>query len=501
MSWGGRDTPIGHPQAGEASAEARLFDFVARHYRVLATAVLALAAFNLTYRLGLASVEEWDESLYATTAWEMLRHGNPIATTFGGDLDYYNSKPPLNVWLLAASFTMFGVNLVAMRVVSAAAAWLTVFALQIWTRRLFGPMVALLASLVLSTTYGFLHLHSGRTGNADALLTLLILLIVIALSAARHRPWHRAWLGPLLAGVFLLKGMAVLMPLAIILVAEVWARGPRPPWKPLFAAAVLFAIPTGAWAAARWQLDGWQFFDRMFFQDFVALSSTAVEERTGGALYYLGILQRYQYEWLLAALGAAFLTRRSWPELRRALWTSFAERQPNTVLLTTWGLATLLLPTLVQTKVFWYLNPFYPFFAILVGLMLANVASYYHSSATKRPLMLAAVLIVAAVTSAQARSLWRIHVVTNLNTSVQGVLLAKRARFYGSRVCRDHLQRGEAFVVRALMRGTFSVMSGADPGSGPLSGDLYIFSREVHDARLRLIGSADGHFLYEPTAN
>jgi hypothetical protein len=158
----------------------------------------------------------------------------------------------------------------------------------------------------------------------------------------------------------------------------------------------------------------------------------------------------------------------------------------------------LLLPTLVQTKVVWYLNPFYPLFAILVGSTLANVAFNGHLSATRRPLMLAGVLIVAAVTSAQARSMWRIHVVTNLNTSVQGVLLAKRARFYGSRVSRDRLQRGEAFVVRAMMRGTFRVMSDASQDGRPMHADLLILSQQVHDDRLRPVGSADGHFLYEP---
>ena len=47
--------------------------------------MLLLAAFTLTYRLGLESVEEWDESLYATTAWEMLQSGDLIGTTFGGE--------------------------------------------------------------------------------------------------------------------------------------------------------------------------------------------------------------------------------------------------------------------------------------------------------------------------------------------------------------------------------------------------------------------------------
>ena len=496
MSWGKPDTPVDHPGSGSASVEARLIDFVSRHYRLLAGIVLLLAAFNLTYRLGLESVEEWDESLYATTAWEMLRSGDLIGTTFGGQLDYYNSKPPLNVWLIAAMFATFGVNLVSLRAVSAACAWLTVLTLQMWTRREFGPTVSLLSSLVLSTSFGFIHLHAGRSGNPDALLTLLLLLTVVVLSVRQRRPWQRAWLGPILAGVFLLKGMAVLLPLLVIVMVEAISRGPRT-WKPLLAAGALFVAPAGAWMAARWRVDQWTFFERMFNQDFLALTSTAVEERFGGPLFYADVLQKYHYEWLLAGVGAALLARHSWGPIGRALRVSIQQQQPTIVSMGAWATATLLVPTLVQTKLTWYLNPFYPLFAVVVGMLLANVAFNNHGGNHGRRLALAGVLIVVAIASAQARSLWRIHVITNLETSVQGVLLSKSAGFKGTRVCRDGLQRAEMFVVRAMMNSTFHVMTGAGRGGPPKTGDLYVFSREVLDPRLRPVGQADGHFVYE----
>jgi hypothetical protein len=41
--------------------------------RFLTVAVLALACFNLTYRLGRERLTEWDEGLYAETAFEMLQ--------------------------------------------------------------------------------------------------------------------------------------------------------------------------------------------------------------------------------------------------------------------------------------------------------------------------------------------------------------------------------------------------------------------------------------------
>ena len=92
----------------------------------LAAAVLALSAFNLTFRLGSEGLTEWDESLYATSALEMVRNQEWVATTFDGVIDYSNSKPPLNVWLLALSMQVFGVSLVSLRLVSIVASALTI---------------------------------------------------------------------------------------------------------------------------------------------------------------------------------------------------------------------------------------------------------------------------------------------------------------------------------------------------------------------------------------
>src|SRR5690349_8306065 len=78
--------------------------FCERHYVLLAICVLALAAFNLGFRLNREVVTTWDESLYVTSAAEMIKDGNWLVTTFHGDVDYYNTKPPLNVWMIAAAF-------------------------------------------------------------------------------------------------------------------------------------------------------------------------------------------------------------------------------------------------------------------------------------------------------------------------------------------------------------------------------------------------------------
>src|SRR6266545_2797503 len=110
-------------------------NFCERHFAKIAACVLVLAAFNLMWRLNAEVVSEWDESLYGISAWEMIRSGRWIGTTFLGNLDYYNVKPPLNVWLVALSFKALGVNLVSLRIVSTLSACCTVAVLQLWVRR------------------------------------------------------------------------------------------------------------------------------------------------------------------------------------------------------------------------------------------------------------------------------------------------------------------------------------------------------------------------------
>jgi 4-amino-4-deoxy-L-arabinose transferase-like glycosyltransferase len=344
-----------------------------RWFRAGAVLVLALAAVNLFFRLDREVVTEWDEALYAISAAETARNGNWIGTTLGGTLDYYNTKPPLNIWLIALSFKGFGINLVTLRIASALAAWLTVLVLMLWARRAFGAATALLAGLVLSATYGFIYVHSARSANTDALFTLFVLLTVVTLWTARDRPWRLAWLGPILAAVFLLRGMAVLMPL--ILVGTVLTVGGRRPgqrrWPVLAAAVLLLLVPVGSWAWARWRLDGWQFIGPMFHYDFVARTATALEGHTGSLLYYPNNLQKDHYEWLIAAAVAILLFPLSRDRFRR-LWTELSGNSYAQAIAGAWLGVTVLIPTMMQTKLAWYLNPFYPLFALLVGRMFAH---------------------------------------------------------------------------------------------------------------------------------
>jgi 4-amino-4-deoxy-L-arabinose transferase-like glycosyltransferase len=427
---------------------------------------------------------------------EMVQSNQWVAPTFHGAIDYYNSKPPLNIWLIALSIKAFGHNLWALRLTSVLAAWLSVLTLLLWARAHFGPAVALLASLVVSTSYGFLYLHAGRSANPDALLTLLILLTVVVLSATRRHPSARVWLGPLAAGVFMLKGMAVLMPLAMILAAEIVAVRPqRRRWTSLSVAGLLFLPPVLAWGVARWQVDRWQFFERMVGYDFVAGTLTALEGHGGSPFYYLNILQMYQYEWLIAAAVALLVL---WTQWRTVGAVPRVPRGPAWILVGIWAGVTLLVPTVMQTKLPWYVNPFYPVFALGVGWLLASALAapaQYRSGFTARHVAATALLLALAVT--EGRLVWYSYHYRDMSRSVQGVLLAEADPMIGQRVFGIGWSRADWFVAKALARAEPVHLSDLDAFWRESRAGDYLVSRDaLQDVRLSTVQSNSRSYLH-----
>ncbi len=421
----------------------------------LAAGVLLLALFNVAFRLDRQPVQEWDESLYATSAWEMVQSSQWIGHTFRGELDYYNTKPPLNFWLIAVSFKLFGVSLVSLRLASAIAALATVAVLMWWVRRRVGEANALFGGLVLSTMFAFFYVHSSRTANTDAINTLLIVLTAVTVSEAREARWRLLWLGPILAAVFLLRGMAVIMPAAIALIAAGWSRQwRRDRLAPAAGALALFAIPVGAWMLARWRLDGWAFIGRLFWYDFVARSTTNLEDHPGTVFYYLNILQKHHYDWLAAAVAAWLLfpvSRAQFRSMGGALRTGAG---PLPVL-AAWGAVAFALPTLMSTKLAWYLHPFYPVFAIAVGALLAHAADAASGAGAVRWKRVALAAVVGlAVGVAEGRMIWYWYTHRNLRRDPQGVLLEAGSALKGRQVFGARWDRADIFVAEAIAGAT-----------------------------------------------
>lgn len=437
-------------------------------------------------------VQVWDESLFAITADEMADSGDWIGTTFLGALDYYNSKPPLQVWLVAAAFKAFGPGLVTLRLPAMIAAWLTVAVLLWWATRAFGKAIGVVAGVVLATCYGFLYVHAGRSGNSDSLFTLLILLTVVTLWASRDHPWRRVWLGVVVGLVFLVKGMGILMPSLIIGLTELgggrW-RG-RTRWLPLLSAAGAFALIVTPWIVARWRVDGWLFFDAMFFHDFADRVSVVLEGHEGGPFYYVYFLQRNQYDWLLAAAVALLCLPDRWARFRTLV--TGADRF-TTVLLAAWFAGAFLMPTSVATKLGWYLNPFYPLFAL--GIAWLIVEAWQATVALPRGTALVAASFVVAFGVAEGKLAWHSYRLLDLGRSAQSLILAHRADIDSRNVYATQWPHSDRFVVRSV-GGRCITVPGVDEFLGQAHADDLWLGAPGLDARLVPLASTGRQTLY-----
>ena len=172
------------------------------------------------FRLGREIVTEWDESLYAISASEMVQSGNWIAR-------HLLRRARLPQLEAAAECLADHARLQDVRHQSLVVA-----------PRLGGERLADRAGAGGMGTPLFRRLRRGD-GRPRARHQLRLPLRPFRAAARTpmrssrcscpdrgggvglgHRPWHSVWLGPIFAAVFLLRGMAVLMPLVLVVAVK-----------------------------------------------------------------------------------------------------------------------------------------------------------------------------------------------------------------------------------------------------------------------------------------
>lgn len=448
-----------------------------RGVTVLTVLAFTLATLHLTARLDREMVDVWDESIYATSALEMQASRAWAVTTFQGAADYFNSKPPLNVWLIVGAFDVFGVGLVPLRLPSAIAAWLTILVVFRWTRQVRGAATAALAALVLATTYPFLYVHAARSANTDALLGLVVTLVFVTLWRARRDTGAAVWLGPLAAAALMLKGPGALGYVLPMMVADVAARW-RSGWVDrawpgrIIAGGVVGAAPVVAWAISRWQFDGWTFLGRLVAHDILNRASTGIEGHAEPLHYYVQVLLRHHYDWLtvtVLALAVAPAVRG-----RARAWLTLDGDAHARLLVAGWLAGTVLVPTLVPTKLAWYLTPFYPGAAVLTAFAVHEAWRALDAGGHRRRARTLLALTAAAVLVVEGRLVYRSTVMLDLDRSAQGLLIAHAGAVGGARVFATSCPYPEAFLARVAGGTCVEVADAAAARAAAAPGDLWL---------------------------
>ena len=372
-----------------------------RHDGLVVALIGFLAGVNAFAFLNRTELSVWDEKRYEVSALEMFRSGDWIVTTYRGVPDYENLKPPLAVWLMSGSCSTFGVGPFALRFPSACAAALCVVLTMACVRQAADRRTALLAGLLLATCFPFFLKHSGRSANADAVLTLFLALASFGVLRLESSRWAGIVVGAGLGAGFLAKSFAILPTVAMAAIYLARRRDLLRRRAPgLLAGFLLFAFLVGGWAWVRYRAEGnARFLGAMFAQDVVGKGTSSLGQRESSPLYYFSILVRQPEVLLILAAAGAWI----WDRRKRAV----GEIRSRPLfggeigfLSLTWVAASLVLFSVIPTRHFWYINPIYPALAVLAA-MAAVYFARRASSPARSVLALLAILLPTLIGEAQ----------------------------------------------------------------------------------------------------
>ncbi|MEZ5294192.1 MAG: glycosyltransferase family 39 protein [Vicinamibacterales bacterium] len=149
-----------------------------REWAVVAT-VLILALALRTWRLDTASIDHYDEGVYAFSALGLSQAGGSLHPE-------QRNSPALHSWVTGVAFRLAGASDVVMLAVNAVLGTVTVGVLWFLARGWFGagPAIGAAALLALNDY----HVALSRSGLTDVLFGLLFVLAVGATMAALERP-------------------------------------------------------------------------------------------------------------------------------------------------------------------------------------------------------------------------------------------------------------------------------------------------------------------------
>jgi 4-amino-4-deoxy-L-arabinose transferase-like glycosyltransferase len=356
----------------------------ARNSTALAT---LLAAIVLLPLLGHNRLTDWDEGIYAGISRAMLS-GSWLVPHW--NTQPWLEKPPLELWLTALAFKLFGVSEFTARLTSALSGIALVGLIHAWLTLRRNQLTAWLSTVFLLATFGFLH--AARVGEMDVLLSLGCTLALIGLAELPQSPraWYLFFAG---FGVALMtKGAAcVTLPITLALLFALQPALLRRLRLDFFLGGALFLAAVLPWHVYMLHRFGHVFVANYLGLHVLARATSQIEGHITPWWYYLRVL-------LVSA--APFV-------LLYPIAIVDALRRPALRVFAIFALTTLCLFTLVQTRLPHYIVPIYPALSMLTAAWLAD---RLHAPTRSRIAILATAafalyLLAALITAAPRKSL------------------------------------------------------------------------------------------------
>ncbi|MCD6062483.1 MAG: hypothetical protein K0R82_394 [Flavipsychrobacter sp.] len=351
--------------------------------------VLLIAVYPVFAHLGYLPIQLWDESRLAMNAFEMHRSGEWLVTTFDGEPDLWNTKPPLMIWLQVLCIKLNGLNELSIRIPSAIAT-LATFLFLYWFAavKLRNPLLGAVICLVLITCPGYIGLHRTRTGDYDALLTFFTTAhcIFLYLYAEEKKTSYFYFCLLMLIGGAMTKGVAamIFLPAMVVYLAFTRQLAYILKRRELYIGIAVFALCITAYYLLReWRLQG--YLNAVLYNDVTGRFGDPSATDGNDYLYYARNILTGSFSWWALLLPVAlvyFLLTRNTSVKRLGLY------------MLSLGLFYFIVVSISRTKNTWYDMPVYPLASLAVALFITTAFSRL-AARSKYPLPVKVILVIA----------------------------------------------------------------------------------------------------------
>jgi 4-amino-4-deoxy-L-arabinose transferase-like glycosyltransferase len=342
---------------------------------------------TLTYNLDMVPPYHSDENYYVESTRNMIESGDYLTPVYRNEKRF--AKPILYYWLQAASYKVFGVNLVSARLTSAFFGCLSIGLIFLFARRLFDGDVALYSALILPASY--LHFQVSRWATTDIVMSFFVLLTFyyfLRLYQGNFKSQKDAYMFYLAMALgFMTKGPpAIIIPSVVVFIFLLAIRsGAVLSQMRIKQGFMILSVVIIPWFATMLHLHGDEFVNHIVGEE---IQHRLVHD-TPFSLYYFEVLIRYYLPWILFLLvafghqiGLSNYSEVSgvWDYLSRIPINIqahgkllFAKENQPILLCYIWILVCLILFTLVRTEHSRYMLPASPAIAILVAKYFADM--------------------------------------------------------------------------------------------------------------------------------
>jgi outer membrane protein assembly factor BamB len=331
-----------------------------------AVCILMILAFSLIFFVNLGSgvLQVADEQTYSQWAYHMVKTGDYLTPWADGAISFMIGKPPLLEWLMSLAYQVFGVNNFSSRVWTAGFGALSLVLIFYLGKKLYNRYVGFMSAIVLGTFVTYYVFARYAMTDVPLVCFVLASIFFFVLSEEKGNANRYAVLSGVFFGLALMTKQiaALLIPLIIFAYLVTTKKSLRflirKNFTLFWGVGLLLFSPWMIYMAARFGSRFWQWY---FVYADLTRSASPVEGHLASYVFYFNYIA-YHENWLWLALlpFAAGL----------CIFNAFFKRSKQDTLVFLWMAIVLLVFSLAQTKIYWYIMPVFPAFAIAIASLL-----------------------------------------------------------------------------------------------------------------------------------